>query len=580
MKSFITARRTSILQTLFILAVIGVSIWAGISTITAEKRPTQGQTNQEYQEVLTHLEVISRDIHPSGSQQIEEVRNYIISEAEALGYDVEIEPFTVEDRNGNERELANLLVHIDQKNASESVMFVSHYDGTDGGPAAGDDGIGVASMLSAMKYISRKNDLKNDIYFLITDGEEMGLEGASYFVRSHTDLMNDVKLVANFEARGNSGALLMFQTSRNNRNIVKMLQNSLQQFAGYAFVSELYKHMNNDTDLSEFLNAGWPGVNFAVLSGAEVYHMPEDTCENLNKDTGYMYYNTCRNLIDTLSVMDLSELEADQDVFYFPLLQSLSISYSKLTANLTQIILCVSVIALMAFMIGKRQISFRKVLLSIGLTLGTMIATSILVFLMNMILNQVLIKYGYIHVDTLKGLIEARETTNIILTALILCLAGVIFSVTAKKFKNIQELMFGTILLLEVGVIATMVVFPSISFLFSVPLFAMFLCTLIHYLVRVKAKGRSTAKATAYLTIAITIFMIIVIMLPVLVLVFESLFVYLPFVKYAYYLAAFLGFVSCCIIQTAAGLRMISTIEENMVQGYTEQIPLEDHSNE
>lgn len=557
MKSFIIARKAAIIQALFILAVIGISIWTGITTITAEKRPMHGQTDKDYQEVLTHLNTIAHEVHPSGSRQIDKVRNYIISEVEALGYDVEVEPLTAKDWNGNEVKLYNLLVHIDQKNTNESVMFVSHYDGTNGGPAAADDGISVASMLSAIKYVSQKNGIKNDIYFLFTDGEEMKMEGAKYFVKNHADLKKDVRLVANFEARGNAGSLIMFQTSKNNMNIVKMLQNSLKQFTGYAFASELYKKMDNDTDLTEFLNAGWPGINFAAVDGMETYHMPEDTCENLNKDTGFMYYNTCRNLIDALSSTDLSSLKSDKDAFYFPLTQSLSIVYSKITAYLAQTILCFGVIVWMVFLIRRKQISIKKVLLSMGIMLCTIGIGSILVFLLDMILNHVLIKYGFVHIDTLKGLIEARENVNIVLAALILCLAGFIFSITARLFKNMHELMFGTMPLLETCVIITMVSFPSISFLLSIPLFAMLLDSFINYIVRSKERGKYIVKLTAYLTLTFTIFVIIVIMLPVLVIVFKSLFVFMSFTKYAYYFAAFLGFVSCCIMQSATGFHWL-----------------------
>ncbi len=55
--------------------------------------------------------------------------------------------------------------------------------------------------------------LKTDVIFLFTDGEEEGMLGASAFVAEHS-WARDVRVAANFEARGNAGESELFETRR------------------------------------------------------------------------------------------------------------------------------------------------------------------------------------------------------------------------------------------------------------------------------------------------------------------------------------------------------------------------------
>lgn len=54
--------------------------------------------------------------------------------------------------------------------------------------------------------------LKNDVIFLFTDAEETGSLGAQVFVAEH-DWARDVGLALNFEAPGNTGPVIMFESS-------------------------------------------------------------------------------------------------------------------------------------------------------------------------------------------------------------------------------------------------------------------------------------------------------------------------------------------------------------------------------
>lgn len=170
-------------------------------------------------------------------------------------------------------------------------------------------------------HAKSKNQLKNDIYFLFTDAEEIYLWGADTFVKDNPDMINNIDLVINLEARGNSGTLLMFQTSDRNMGLAKALDKAVSHNTMFSFITAIYKTMPNDTDLTRFLDTGYPGMNFAMVGGSENYHQNTDNYKNLDRDSAYMYFKTTTGLADYLSTVDLNTLESKEDAVYFPFLK-------------------------------------------------------------------------------------------------------------------------------------------------------------------------------------------------------------------------------------------------------------------
>src|SRR5262249_51178235 len=109
---------------------------------------------------------------------------------------------------------------------SDALLLAAHYDSVAAGPGAADDTAGVATLLETLRALRALSPLQNDVIFLITDGEEDGLLGASAFVAEHP-WMRDVRLALNFEARGNSGVSQMFETSPGNGALMNTLAKSL-----------------------------------------------------------------------------------------------------------------------------------------------------------------------------------------------------------------------------------------------------------------------------------------------------------------------------------------------------------------
>ena len=123
--------------------------------------------------------------------------------------------------------------------------------------------------------------MRNDVIFLITDGEERGLLGAQVFMREHP-WRNEPGVAFNFEARGTSGSAIMFETSAGNEWLVRGLQAADPQADATSVAYEIYRRMPNDTDLTVFKKGGLAGMNFAFIEHPEYYHTAQDTLEHLD----------------------------------------------------------------------------------------------------------------------------------------------------------------------------------------------------------------------------------------------------------------------------------------------------------
>ena len=149
--------------------------------------------------------------HPSGSEQIAIVRQRIIDFF--AEFDIEVEQHVTSGqywRTGEVYPLVNLIAFIPGSDPHATIALASHYDSVFAGPGAADDGVGVAVSLEIAKYFSA-NRPRNNLVFLITDGEELGMLGASKFVNDHA-LADEIDVIINLEARGTKGPSLMFET--------------------------------------------------------------------------------------------------------------------------------------------------------------------------------------------------------------------------------------------------------------------------------------------------------------------------------------------------------------------------------
>ncbi len=226
--------------------------------------------------------------HPLGSPENARVRGYLLARLQALGADPEVQTATVARRPRRApltfATVHNIIARFAGANSTGTVMLVAHYDSVASGPGAGDDASGVAAILETLRALRSGPLLLNDLLVVFTDGEELGLLGAQGFVDNFARLA-DIKVVLNFEMRGDEGASSMFQTSAPNEWLVCEFARSAHYPRASSLTDAVYRHMPNDTDLTVFMGAGLAGMNFAALGGLPRYHTALDNPDLLDPGT-------------------------------------------------------------------------------------------------------------------------------------------------------------------------------------------------------------------------------------------------------------------------------------------------------
>jgi hypothetical protein len=265
-----------------------LALWTGLSQIPhsrAKPLPADASATEfSAARAIEHVRAISQKPHPLDSPEHERVRDYIASEFAKQGLTPQIESGFSELNWGKYHatgNVQNILARLPGYANTRPVMLAAHYDSVPRGPGAGDDGHGVGVLLETLRALRAGPPLRNDVIFLITDGEERGLLGALLFVHEHP-WRSEPGVTLNFEARGTSGAAVMFETSTGNQWLIRGLQSAVPDAVATSVAYEIYRRMPNNTDLTVFKMGGLAGMNFAFIEHPEYYHTAQDTVEHLD----------------------------------------------------------------------------------------------------------------------------------------------------------------------------------------------------------------------------------------------------------------------------------------------------------
>ncbi len=269
---------------------------------------------------MSHLVEIARQAHPPGSPEHARVRGYIVERLRDLGLEPEVQTTTSALVGGTLVRTAtvrNVVARIPGTASTGAIVLTAHYDGRENSTAAGDDGMGVVSILETVRALRAGPPLGNDLIVLITDAEELGLLGARAFVDEHP-WMADVSVVLSVEMRGGGGPAVMFETGDQNGWIVRALRDGDPRPFANSLSYEVYRRMPNDTDFSPFREAGKQGLNFAAVDRASLYHQTYDTPANVSEATLQHHGLHLLGVVRQLADQDLTDVRAP-DVTFFSL---------------------------------------------------------------------------------------------------------------------------------------------------------------------------------------------------------------------------------------------------------------------
>jgi hypothetical protein len=338
----------------------------GIHAIWPPSPPTEAGNQKVFSvnRAMAHVQQIAREPHPPGTKAHDQVLGYVVEQLRALPLDVQVQGAT----NGTLR-LTNVLARCSKPAGTNVVLFVAHYDSVPTGPGAADDGAGVATLLETARLVAAAAPARNEVAFLFTDGEEMGSPGASAFIKDNGEFLKHVRVVLNFEARGNRGPVVMFETGPHNLGLMRLLRACPYPVAT-SFAQDVYYRMPNYTDLTQFLAAGFTGYNFAVIMGLEAYHRPEDNWQNLDRRSLAHYGSYATTLAGRLAQADLDSLRSSQDGIFFPLVRGILVVYPASWAWPLAAGSCVVYGVVMILGLARRQFRVGHVLLGIAFALG------------------------------------------------------------------------------------------------------------------------------------------------------------------------------------------------------------------
>ena len=256
--------------------------------------------------------------HSAGSPENAVVRERIVDELKSAGYQPEVQA-AVEcgppERNPGCTAVENIIAVHKGTGNGKAALATGHYDSVPAGPGVSDDGAGAVVVMELARYFSTKAT-KNDIIFLITDGEETGLRGAMAFAKHHP-LMARVGVVVNVEARGASGPSLMFETGVGNSKLMALFAATVARPSANSVTYEIYRLLPNDTDFTVYRKLGLTGFNFAYSNSASLYHSGRDNLQYIDRQSLQHHGEHAFQVTRVLADADLDALKSTSDASYF-----------------------------------------------------------------------------------------------------------------------------------------------------------------------------------------------------------------------------------------------------------------------
>jgi len=243
---------------------------------------------------MADVRTMAKHPHVTGSAENAVVRNHIKRRMEALGMEVSTSTGIIDakgtkrlnhwsGRNDPSATLINLIGILPGKNRNAaSVVLMSHHDTVWGSPGAADDTAGVAASLEVVRAIRARGQQERDLVMLVTDGEELGLQGARQFWAEHP-LRKSVGAVINMEARGGGGRTTLFQTSHQNGAAMHVYADAVRRPGASSLAAFIYAVLPNDSDLTPVIKYDYAAYNFAFIGRSGFYHSPMATPDNLDQ---------------------------------------------------------------------------------------------------------------------------------------------------------------------------------------------------------------------------------------------------------------------------------------------------------
>lgn len=489
--------------------------------------------------------------HPGGSADIERVREHLVQEIRAIGYEPVLQsgdqtqqwfaagkkvPFDAPEFTSplTTTGVTNVLVRVPGTSTStDAVIIDGHYDSVANGPGASDDGGAMAAFIETLRAMKASPPLEHDVIFLFSDAEESVLGGSVLFV-TENEWAKDVKYVLNFEYRGTTGKSLFFEGSSVNQDLLNSYRASQRSPLASSLFYFAYQQLENSTDFSILDTLGAPGLAFASIGNNVRYHTPSDNLENFSPGalqyTGDMLLGLIRSIADQPSL----ESGPEQELVWYtvgPILVSypVVIAYALLAVALVMLIVAIVVA-------GRRDmVSVRGIARGAGTAAGAAV--------LGIVITQLLLGFVYlVRWDTrafisLTGMFDTdpyRGQLYMVTFVFAVATATVALLIRARRFHSAESLQVGALLVWALLAILGTVAAPTAAYLVAIPLLLMSAAFLARVLV-----SRTGVVTAVDLILS---FVVVVFIFPVLALIYQGLNLSTGF------LVSFLAALTLCIL--------------------------------
>ena len=321
--------------------------------------------------------------HPVDSAADDAVRSRLIAELRAIGLQPQVHEAV--DCSGFPKtrvvscsRVRNVVATIPGRTPGRHLLLDAHYDSTPTGPGAGDDGLGVATLLE-VGSILKAAPPQRPVTLLFNEGEEFGLNGSAAFMRTDP-LAREVDSLINIDARGVTGPALMFETSEPNRAALSIYARAARRPFANSLSTDFSRLIPNSTDVVEFKPAHWTLLNFAILGNETRYHSPGDTIAALDRASLYQTGSEVLALTRAMAATANPKANPGRSVFT----DIAGRAFIRLPVIVAGGLLSLLLIA--GFVLGWRDKALGKpLLLAVGMTIAGIGASAFVTFLATLV---------------------------------------------------------------------------------------------------------------------------------------------------------------------------------------------------
>jgi hypothetical protein len=485
----------------FAVAITALLLHLWQSQLVAPSDATRPAFSEEHAFATLSALLKEQRPHTAGSPENAIVRDRILAELKAAGYAPEVQAVFQCDtapRNPGCTAVENIVAVHKGTGEGKAVLASAHYDSVPAGPGVSDDGAGVAVVLELARVFAARTT-RNDVIFLLTDGEETGLRGARAFAERHP-LMRRVGVVVNFEARGASGPSMMFETGSGNARLMNLFAHAVARPSASSVSYEVYKLLPNDTDFSVYRKRGLSGFNFAFSNSASLYHSVRDNLQYLDRRSLQHAGEHAFEVTGALADVDLATLSASSDASFFDVFGLFTVLWP---AAVNVPIAFVALLGLIGLMVVHRDAFASR---ATGWAVIALLAVPVLLFAFGWVLSYPLGIWPGVHPldhpQPWPGRV-ALATTGILVPLIVAAVAGSRVDARALLLVN-----WVVLALLAIGVALTI---GGASYPFLWPVFGVAVAGWIETLLR---KGPACSlRATALVGFALAAFFLLAFLL-------------------------------------------------------------------